>query len=43
MDDPPVVSLLEARDEALYTSVFLDADSEAGPEFVHYIVANIPV
>ncbi len=43
MDDPPVISLLEARDEALYTCVFLDPDSEAGPELLHYMVANVPV
>lgn len=43
MDDPPVISLLEARNEALYTCACVDADSEAGPEFLHYLVANIPV
>lgn len=43
MDNPPVVSLLEARDEALYTCAFLDADAEVGPEFLHYMVTNVPV
>lgn len=43
MDDPPIMALLEARDEALYTCAFLDADSEAGPEFLHFLVAYVPV
>lgn len=42
MDDPPIISLLEARDEALYTCAFVDADAEAGPEFLYFLVGNMP-